>query len=57
MIHSFAACAACLEVANVPFYNPELRRWRERSCEYVVEIGAVASREVVNADDLLAERQ
>jgi hypothetical protein len=55
VVRAFARDPAGFEFADVTFYHPEVRGTLEWAAEYVVEVCAMASREVVDSNNGLAE--
>src|SRR6185503_19213431 len=57
VVSAFAGRSADVEVADIAFDHPEVRRSDKRRSQHVVEIGAVAGREIVDADYLLPQAE
>ena len=57
VIGALARSATRIEIPNVSFHHPEARTGLEWPGEDFVQVGAMAGREVVDADDCLAECQ
>ena len=57
VVHSFTRCPARLEITNVALDHSELCRQGQGFGERIVEIRTMTSREIVNSNNCLTERQ
>jgi hypothetical protein len=57
VVCTIASGTACVEIANVAFDHPEARGTLERRGEYLIEVRRMTGGEIIQADDVLTERQ